>query len=220
MKLIFTLDDGLKSHLRFYDEMRYPATYFIIPHYTNQAYPEGKFWERICIWEEVKLLSEFGEIGFHGHSAKSYNQWPEERVKQRMEEGMKMFQENIGKKPVSFAYTDMNPGRIDIISKYCPYIRDYFWRDVKNCKWGDDILDQKFRVDESQVPKEFIKYRSEIFVMHLFENFEAMKQRVESISMNFKYLVLIAHNISNMGYETWKEIAKGYEVILFREIFE
>ena len=219
MKLIFTFDDALKSQLDFHKETGLPATYFTIPQYVEENTTGSRRRERMCVWSEVAELAKHGEIGFHGHSADSYNNWTDEKTNQTMQEGADLFEKNIGYKPASFAYTNMNPGRIDLISKFCPYIRDYYLRELKP-GWALHFSEQAFRVEKSFIPADFLMYRPEIFVIHAFEKYDVMKERTEIIAKEFKYLVLIAHAMSKKGMETWGALAKDYEVITFKEIFE
>ena len=220
MKIIFTFDDGLKSHLSFYDKTGIKGTYFILPYYTEQTAPGGLFEKRLLKWSEVKLLSKNGEIGFHGHSAKSYNKWPAEKTHQRMAQGMNMFKKHIGYKPVSFAYTNMIPGRIDLIKQYCPYIRDYFWRDGKVENYLYPEGEYNFRLPESEVPIELLTFRKKIWVMRPALNSYYFKKRLHYLSLNFEFCILILHKLNDYLITISKQIAKEYKVITFKEIFK
>jgi len=221
MNIIFSFDDGRKSQLRFYKETGLQGTYFILPTYTDVKTTHPSLHkENICAWDEVKQLAEHGELGFHGHSVKSYNKWGDERINKHMEKGIGLIQDNTGYFPVSFAYTEMKPGRIDLISQYCPYIRDYFWRDGGNPTYKYDDNGYQFRVNENDVPVEFLGYREKIYVRHPTRGIEYMLKKAGSLSEYFEYYVLIIHELDDALIAVAKELAKHYKVITFREIFK
>ena len=220
MKIIFTMDDGLKSHLKFYDATGARATYFILPNYTEQAVPDGLFWERLCDWHEVKKLADKGEIGFHGHSAVSYNKWTDEKINQKMREGMELFKNRVGCVPQSFAYTDMNPGRPDLIRQYCPNIRDYFWRDGKVTDYLKPEGEYTFRMEEKQLPDNFIPYREKIFVIRPSRNIYYFMKRLKYLETQYEYVVIILHKLDDDLLKVCSLASSFWECITFGEIFQ
>ena len=214
MKLVFTLDDGLKSQLKFFDKTRIRGTYFVVPSYTDLKHSHPSTCKNdICMWNEVRFLRDHGEIGYHGYSAKTYDAWEDKKIIQNLEQGMNLFQEHIGQKPVSFAYTEMKPGRIDMVSRYIPYIRDLFWRDYAN---GEFI----FRVTDNLVPEQFVPYRSKIFVMHPYRDVIVMLKKLKEMEKEYEHCILIYHELDDALMKTAKIIGIVYETVTFREIFE
>ena len=220
MKISFTLDDGLKSHLRFYQETGIRGTYFVVPHYTEGVVPDGLFWETLCDWSEVKKLAHYGEIGFHGHSAESYNKWTDEKIIHKMQEGMDMFGNRVGCRPISFAYTDMKPARSDLISEYCPLIRDYFWRDGKVVDYHKPEGEYIFRMPDDEVPEKFIPYRDKIFIMRPSRDMYYFMKRIKFLETQYEYVVIILHKLDDELIKLCKGISIFWECITFKEIFE
>lgn len=208
MIVCFTLDDGLVNQIKFWNKTLIPSTYFVLPSSAEFKTYSKHTIEKLCSWPQVRLLKKHNEIGFHGFST-DYNKWSEQRVRLGVELQLEIFKHETGEYPKSFAYTDMRPGRTDIISKYFPYIRDYYWADGVN-----------YRVAERDVPKEALTYRKKIYCMHPILEPVMMLRKLKEIAKEHEYCVIILHNIEEPHLLMAKIIAQVYETCTFREIFE
>ena len=214
------MDDGLLTQRRFWNEVQRPATYFILPEATEA---KSRFGEQLtsgtCKWNEVRGLAQNGEIGYHGFST-TYNKLGAERTLERTNFGLSLINVNTDIKPVSFAYTNMFSAQLGVISKMFPYIRDYFWRDLKK-----DEKDKKeqyvFRVDEKDVPEKMREYRKKIFCVHLGrEPINQLKRLTKIRNDGYEYCVIILHELDDELIYVSKIITNAYDCITFREIFE
>lgn len=216
-QLSFTFDDGLISQRRFWNEVQKPATYFILPEATEAKSRFGKqFVSGTCKWNEVRGLAQNGEIGYHGFST-TYNKFGAEKTIERTNFGLDLISVNTGIKPVSFAYTNMIPAQLGVISKMFPYIRDYFWKDLKK----GEKEQYAFRVDEKDVPEKMREYRKKIFCVHLGRDpLNQLKRLTKIKNDGYEYCVIILHELDDELIYVSKIISNAYDCITFREIFE
>ena len=218
MRIIFTFDDGKKSQISFWNKVGIPGTYFILPEHTEL---KTRFSSRtdvdVCTWGEVRLLAKSNEIGFHGYSVR-YEKWGDERTKKEIRRHLDLFKEEIGTTPVSYSYTNMQDFRISIIKQFFPYVRDYFWRDLKKIDNKEDYI---LRMSDSKVPDNMKPYRKKIFCMHPSRNPVQMFKRLKRVrDAGYEYCVIIFHDIDKEIILLGQLIGAAYDCITFREIFK
>jgi len=219
MKVCYTLDDGLQSQTRFWSELVFPATYFILPETAEAKTCFGdEFKSRCCRWNDVRYLAKTNEIGYHGFST-SYDKWGTEASRKRTEHGMELFELNVGLRPVSFSYTNMVSAQVALISSFFPYIRDYYWRDAIKSEDGNRQF--VFRMPRELIPAQARKFEDKIFCRHPIKNVLGEMRRLKEIeNEGYEYCVIILHAIDDAIIEVTKITKTIWECITFREIFE
>jgi len=219
IKVCFTFDDGKKSQLQFINRIDARATYFILPEMTEaKSLYEDRFSPSVCKWNEVRALSKKGEIGFHGFS-RLYNKIGKAKTESRIKYGLDLIETNVGVRPVSFAYTNMIPTQIGMVSKMFPYIRDYFWRDlVKDGNKQDNYVP---RMSESDVPSVMLQYRKKIFCIHPSLDPVYQLKRMNRIEeWGYEYVIIIMHEVGEKEILIGRILSEVYDTCTFREIFE
>jgi len=212
MKICFTLDDGLKTQVNFWNKTLVPSTYFILPDATEVISHYGRKELNILTWGDVRLLAKHNEIGFHGYSSK-YEGWGEDKVKRVILSQMDIFEQEVGYKPVSFAYTDMKAFQLSLISSIFPYIRDYFWRDKKGEK------EYLLRIPET--PEKLKPYIDKIFCVHPSTDIVVFCRYLKSLRLKgTEYCIIILHEITDHIIQLARIIGNTYDTVTFREIFE
>jgi hypothetical protein len=219
MKVCFTLDDGLKSQIQFWNSVQVPATYFVLP---ETAEAKTRFYDELhspmCRWNDIRYLAKNNEMGYHGFST-FYDEIGPEKTKKRIEHGLLLFEENVGVHPVSFAYTNMRAAQIEVISTIFPFNRDYYWRDKVKDDNGE--VTQVFRMPREDVPEEYRKWENKIICIHPFKSvLGALGQVKEMEKAGYEYCVIILHAIEPIHIEISKALKTVWDCVTFREIFE
>jgi len=213
MKVCVTLDDGLKSHLTYWNKVGLPSTFFVLPELTELATHYRNRADNILTWGEVRLLTKSGlnEIGFHGYSSR-YEKWGPERTAEAIHLHKEMFKNEIGYYPVSFAYTNMQAYQLPVICKEFLYIRDFFWRDSKQ----DEYV---LRIPKT--PDDVKPFIDKVFCIHHAKSLEGTFRQIRRAQdMGYKYCVMVLHDITDYEIELTRLIRTIYDTCTFREIFE
>lgn len=213
MIVCFTLDDGLKSQMRFWNKTLIPSTYFILPEATELKTNYGNRGNLdILSWGEVRLLAKHNEIGFHGYSTK-YENWGVEKTKTAIEFHLSLFERETGRHPKSFAYTDMRAFQLPLVMEEFSYIRDYFWRDK------DEKGNYNLRMPNT--PEKMKPWLPKIFCIHPNADLVAYLKAIKRVAeAGYEYCVIILHGISNDTIYHARVIASFYDTCTFKQIFE
>jgi len=212
IRVCFTLDDGLKSQINFWNKTHVPATYFILPDATETVTNYGHKDLNILRWGYVRLLAKHNEIGFHGYSTK-YEGWGTDKVIRIIKNQIELFEHEVGYKPVSFAYTDMKSTCLPLIDPQFPYIRDYFWRDKDK--------DGNYNLRIPETPIRFKSYIPKIWCCHPVSDVVVLLKYIKKLKhKGYEYVVIILHEVTDEIIQLGKIIGNAYDTVTFRQIFE
>lgn len=214
MNLVFTLDDGLKSQMQFWNRVVKPATYFILPLSSSFGWTDKETTGGFCGWSDIRSLAKNNDIGFHEYYITE--RMTDEVVDMGIGFQKMLFKQEIGQIPLTFAYSDMRPMKLGLINKHFPYVRDYFWRD-----YNKDTQSYDFRIPDKEVPESMKPYREKIFCLHPMFDIVLMLKKLSNLEeQGIEYCVFIFHHIEDKHVFIARAVSQVYPVITFREIFE
>ncbi|SBT88090.1 Peptidoglycan/xylan/chitin deacetylase, PgdA/CDA1 family [Streptomyces sp. DI166] len=108
--VLITFDDGyrgVREHaLPVLHRHGFPSTLFVTTGWLRGAYEiDGAALDTMLDWDEVReLAAEGAEIGGHSHTHPQLDQLPDDRLRYELEHCRELVAEQLGIRPVSFAY--------------------------------------------------------------------------------------------------------------------
>lgn len=116
--IAITIDDGYKSFYEhgyeIFKEFNYPFTIFVYVEAAEKKYPD------FMTWDELKKISGLGTLEYHSYAHPSMVKIDEKKLKDDFENGLRVFEKNLGFKPqyFSYPYGEMNDYSQELIKKY------------------------------------------------------------------------------------------------------